>query len=221
MGEEEEAEPITALDDEIGWSDRVDLLAVVLMSLTAILTAWTGFESAKWSGVQAIAFSDAAAARTESVRASNTAGQLFTVDVALFTEFVDATARDDDELATFYRDRFPDRLAVATDAWLDLNPLEDPDAPPSPFALPEYELVEAEEADRLEQEAGEHSAAAREANQQSDDYVLTTVMFAAVLFFTALSGRLRNAKASAVTLIIGAIGFVVGAGIVATFPVEI
>ena len=66
-------EPKEEPGEETGWPDFISLFAVVLMSLTAVLTAWTGFQSAKWSGVQAIAFSEAAALRTESVRSSNLA----------------------------------------------------------------------------------------------------------------------------------------------------
>ncbi len=214
-------------DDEVdggadaGRSDRIELFAVILMSLTAILTAWSGFQSAKWSGVQAIAFSEAAALRTESVRSSNLAVQLASVDVAFFSNYIDASAQGNDDLAQFYRERFPDRLEAATQVWVQADPIENPDAAPTPFALPEYQLDEAVDAAELEVEATQRASDARAANQRSDNYVLMTVLFAAVLFFAALSGRLTSRRASMIALSAATAGFLVCATVVVTFPVEI
>jgi hypothetical protein len=64
-----------------GLDRRFELLEAVLLAIAAVLTAWAGFQSTKWSGVQADSYSRAGAARTESVRASTTAGQLTAIDV--------------------------------------------------------------------------------------------------------------------------------------------
>ena len=60
---------------------------------------------------------------------------------------------DNQELADFYENRFRPEFAVAFEAWLATDPRNNPDAPKSPFAMPEYTVSLAEEADRLEQEA--------------------------------------------------------------------
>ncbi|MCH8971372.1 MAG: hypothetical protein IH918_04710, partial [Acidobacteria bacterium] len=73
-----------------GVSDRVELIATILMALAAIFTAWAAFQSAKWSGEQATSFSRAGAARTESTRFDTRAGQQAGVDVAIFTSWLDA-----------------------------------------------------------------------------------------------------------------------------------
>ena len=43
-----------------------ELIAVILLSLVAVLTAWCGFESNKWGGDSSVAFSEASAARIEA-----------------------------------------------------------------------------------------------------------------------------------------------------------
>ncbi|TDI57484.1 MAG: hypothetical protein E2O96_00185, partial [Acidobacteria bacterium] len=73
-----------------GVSDRVELIATILMALAAIFTAWAAFQSAKWSGEQATSFSRAGAARTESTRFDTRAGQQAGIDVAIFTSWLDA-----------------------------------------------------------------------------------------------------------------------------------
>ena len=199
----------------------MEICVVALMSMSAILTAWTGFQSAKWSGVQATSFSEAGALRTESVRASNIAGQQVAVDVGLFSSWVDAYASDETTLAEFYRDRFTPALDAATSAWEALEPLQSADAPPSPFSMDEYVLPKVVEANELELAAEASAATAREANQRSDNYVIMSVLLASVLFFAALSSKLTSARNRRVMFGLAAIGFCACALTVLTMPIEI
>ena len=72
-----------------------EIIATVLLAIATVTAAWCAFESAKWSGVQANSFSAAGATRTESTRASTEAGQLQSIDVTLFTQWLAAQAGDD------------------------------------------------------------------------------------------------------------------------------
>jgi hypothetical protein len=49
--------------------ERIELVATVLLACATVLTAWSAFESTKWSGTQTIHFSQAGADRTESAKA--------------------------------------------------------------------------------------------------------------------------------------------------------
>ena len=53
------------------WRHRpfIEIVAVAMLSVTAILTAWCGFQASKWSGERAIAFAEASAARVEATDA--------------------------------------------------------------------------------------------------------------------------------------------------------
>jgi hypothetical protein len=200
---------------------RIELVGVLLIALTAVLTAWTAFESSKWGGVMSIEFSQAAATRTESMRASNVANRQTIVDVSLFSSYADAVAGGNDALAAFYSDRFPERLAVAVTAWEATDPLVDPSAPASPFEMPEYVLEASDEADRLEVEASDASSRARAANQRSDNYTVTTVFLASVLLLSALSSKVDNPRLQIALIAIAAVIFVSTGIVVAQFPVEI
>ena len=83
-------------DDKLilGSSDRVELVATIIMALAAIFTAWAAFQSATWSGEQATPFSRAGATRTESTRFDTRAGQQTGVDVAIFISWLDALNTD-------------------------------------------------------------------------------------------------------------------------------
>lgn len=203
------------------WTFRLELIGVLLVALTAVLTAWSAFQSSKWSGVMAIRFNEAGAARTESVRNSNQANQQIAVDVNLFANFADAVAADDTRLADFYRERFPDRLATAVDAWLATDPLESSDAPASPFDMGEYQVEAQADAEDLETTANQRSTQARKANQTSDDYTITSVFFATAILLSALASKVGR-QAFQIGMLAGAAVLLFGtAAVIATFPIEI
>ena len=168
-----------------------------------------------------IRFSEASATRTESVRLSNQANQQLSIDVALFTDYTAAVARDDARLATFTRDRFPDRLGVAVDAWEATDPLTSADAPATPFEMPEYVLAASDEADRLEGEADQRSQEAREANQRGDNYTITSVLFATVILLAALSSKVRGERTAMLLLGLAVVVFIGSVAVIATYPIEI
>jgi hypothetical protein len=219
---------------------RVEFYATVVMAVAAVLTAWSAFESAKWSGVQAIAFNEASAARTESARASTQAGQQATVDVITFLQWLEALRQDvlDDPVARaeleatgytpdpetvsgFLFERFRDEFKPAVNAWVAERPSANPDAPPTPFAMDEYRLAAQDRADDLVARADGRAQAARDANQRSDNYVLTTVAFAAVLFFAGVSTKLSRPSNQRIALGVAMITLAGAVVVLVTFPIEI
>jgi hypothetical protein len=175
-------------------------LATILLAAAAVATSWAAYQSARWHGEQARAQSASIAARVESTRAANLANRQTGIDVALFTQWVDAYARDERELAAFYRQRFRPEFTPAFDAWVATRPRKNPAAPLSPFALPQYKLAATVSADRLEGKAAAASTAAGEHIHRADDYSLAVVLFAASLFFAGISTRLTLTVARAVVL---------------------
>lgn len=200
---------------------RLELAATVLLALAAIATAWASYQSSRWHGEQAQTQSASIAARVESTRAAAVANRQVQIDVALFTQWVDAYARDASELAAFYRKRFRDEFKPAFAAWIATRPLRNPDAPLSPFELPEYKLAATAEAERLEVKAATASRSVGTYIQRADNYVLAVVLFAVSLFFAGISTRLHSTGPRTAIL---AMGFVLFVGVViwlATFPVNI
>ena len=112
----------------------------------------------------------------------------------------------------------PDRLRVATDAWLAEDPFHNPDAPNSPFAMEAYVVPTAQIADDLAQSAEDHTLTAQQATERANEYVLTTVLFATVLFFASISSKLKGAANQWAILSIAIIGLVAGGVILMAFP---
>ena len=218
---------------------NLELAATVLMAVAAILTAWTAFQSTKWSGVQAIHFSEAGAARTESTVFSTVAGQQVQVDIDSFTNWLNILQSEiragdtlsppsaaayepaPDSLSGFYFERFREEFGPAVDAWLNTEPFTDPAAPGTPLEMPEYDLEAIETADDLTAAADESSRLARVANQNSDDYVINAVLAAMVLFFGGLSTQLLRPRNRVLAFGLGVVLLIFTFYLVLRLPIEI
>jgi hypothetical protein len=119
----------------------------------------------------------------------------------------------------FLYNRFRDEFRPAMDAWLATDPGNNPDAPATPFVMPEYTVAEFEAADALAVTADQAAVDARAANQNGDNYVLTAVLFAAVLFFSGVASKLENRWNRLTVNLIGIIGVVIGAAILISLPI--
>ena len=165
----------------------LEIISAFLLSFATVASAWCAYQSSRWSGLQTLYFFEANNARSESIRKSNEALQLVAIDVGIFTEFVAAYVEGNQPMMEFVMQRFRPEMKPAVEAWLAEEPLNNPDAPPSPFAMTEYVSAAQVESDYLLAVAEQKFQDARQANQTSDNYILLTVMFASVLFFCGIS----------------------------------
>jgi hypothetical protein len=190
-----------------------DLLAVGLLSAVAVVTAWCGFQASKWGGEMSISFSQASSARVQASDAARQAGDQRQVDLTIYSQWVVATASDEDELAAYIEERFPPTLATAFEAW--------DGGAGSPFSQPEYVLPDQVRAEELNARADTAYETALRNNQRGDNYALLTVLFALVLFLTAMSQRKGTEWAEQILLTLAVVGTVIGLVILFTFPIRI
>jgi hypothetical protein len=188
--------------------------------LAAVATAWSSYQAARWNGEQAKASGAVNKTRIEAARAAGLANAQSQVDVATFTEWVDAYARREPVLATFYFRRFRKEFKPAVNAWIATRPLRNPDAPLTPFAMPEYRPAARAEAARLDVQAEALSAQVRRDIQRSTNYVLGVVLFAVALFFAAMSTKLGAPSLRIAALVLGALVFLGAFVWIATSPVS-
>jgi hypothetical protein len=201
--------------------DWVEIAATVLLAVAAVATAWSSYQAARWNGEQAKASGAVNKARIGAARAADLANAQTQVDVATFSQWVDAYARKESMLSDFYFKRFRKEFKPAVDAWLATRPLRNPAAPLTPFAMPEYRLAAAAEAARLDARAEEMSARVRRNIQRSSNYVLGVVLFAVALFFAGMSTKLKGPGPRKALLLVGWIVFAGAAAWIATSPVSI
>jgi hypothetical protein len=201
--------------------DRVELVATILLACAAVATAWSSYQATRWNGEQAKAASRTNALRIDAARAQGLAEAQTEIDVATFTQWVDAYAADETELADFYFKRFRAEFKPAVVAWLATRPLRNSNAPLTPFAMPQYSLAATADAERLDAEAEESAAAVRRNIQRGSNYVLAVVLFAVSLFFAGMSTKLTDPRLRWVTVALGCVVFVATAVWVGLSPVSV
>ena len=200
---------------------RIEVLATVLLAVAAVATAWSGYQATRWNGEQAKAAGTTNRIRIEAARAQGLSEAQTQIDVATFTQWVDAYALRRTELADFYFKRFRKEFRPAVEAWLATKPLKNPKAPLTPFAMPQYQLAAAADAKRLDAEAEISSATVQRNIQRSTNYVLGVVLFSVSLFFAGMSTKLTDIRLRQVALALGYVVFLGTLIWIATSPVSI
>lgn len=222
-----QSSPGEATGERPGFSDRLDewleFIPSVLMALAVVLTAYSAYEATRWSGVQATNFATASSLRTQASSLTATGVTEVAYDANVFGEvllaFRDADFDDPavrEEALDFADALFRDEAKPALEEWLSLNPGENPAAPATPLQVPSYKNENLDEATRLVGEAEESFQEAREANQNGDDYILATILFASVLFFTGL--RIKSTRVHAMVLAFAAVCLLGGVIRLLTLP---
>jgi hypothetical protein len=201
--------------------DRVELVATLLLALAAVATAWSGYQATRWNGEQTKASSRTNAIRIDAARAQGLAEAQKEVDVATFIQWVDAYARGETSLQDFYFRRFRAEFKPAFNAWVATRPLQNRNAPLTPFVMPQYKLAAEQEATRLDVEAEVSAATVRRNIQRASNYVLGVVLFSVALFFAGMSTRLGEPRLRRFALGVGCTVFLGTVIWLATQPVSI
>jgi hypothetical protein len=204
-----------------GHERRIEIVATVLLSVAAVATAWSGYQATRWNGEQAKAAGSTNAIRVDAARAQGLSQAQTQVDIATFVQWVDAYALKRTMLADFYFKRFRTEFRPAVNAWLATKPLQNPNAPLTPFVMPEYKLAAAAEAQRLDAEAEVSSATVRRNIQRASNYILGVVLFSVSLFFAGMSTKLTDIRLRTITLALGCTIFLGALAWIATSPVSI
>ena len=138
--------------------------------------------------------------------------------MALFTQWVQAASVKNQALMDFLTARFPEPLKTAFTAWQATNPATNLDAPSSPFVMPEYQIPELAAAKAADRKADQKFQMALTFNRRGDNYTLLTVAFASVLFFAAISGRMKVRRDQWILLGVGLCIFVAAFLLLVLYP---
>jgi hypothetical protein len=133
--------------------------------------------------------------------------------------YMQAKHDGNDRQEKFLFDRFRPEMKKAVEAWLKTDPFNNPAAPLGPLRMAEYVQPELEEAKRHDERFAQEHAAAEHANENSDTYVLLTVLFASVLFFGGIAGTIESHRLRVTILVIALVFFVVTLAVLGTMPI--
>jgi hypothetical protein len=162
------------------------ILAVVL-SAAGLLTTFASYQASLWDGDQASAYTRTGVQRALASRATAEANTLKTSELSLFLTWLNAKAAGNERLAAFFAARFPSEFRPAFDAWLAQSPLTNPEAPTSPFAMPNYVQPAVQQARELDRQAEAILKEGEIANRVSDAFTRASVILGMAMFFSGIS----------------------------------
>ena len=170
--------------------DRIVSIAeAVLLSIVALMAAWSGYAAAKWSTESRVDLSAAAAARTKANRADQKAITLRNFDSSTFEAWFTAFSVGNPQAMALAERRFRPAFRVAFDAWRATKPETNPHAPRGPTYMPQYRQPGLAQGKALDRQADEAFASGSDAGETSDKYIRATVFLASVLFLVGISTR--------------------------------
>lgn len=196
-------------------------IALVLLSLATVGTAWCSFQSATWGGLSQRLSNLSAAMSRSAAAAQLQASQLALMDVLLFSQYVNARNSGDAKLSSFYSDRFRAEAKVAFDAWMKENPFENKSAPPHPFGPDLYKPKLLEDARAAESESQGLWQRAGEAGRTSRSYVMVTVLLASALFCGGTASKFETRWVRVAVVAVGLAAFLFAGGRMLSLPVQL
>src|SRR4051794_36652101 len=154
----------------------IPIIEAVILSVVAIVAAWSGFSAAKWGTESSLDLAKASAARAQANRAFQQALTLRVGDSTTFNAWFGAYVTGRRGAAAVAERRFRPQYRVAFHAWMATHPFTNPHAPPGPAFMPQYRPTGEAEAAALDAAASERYAAGQHAAESSDDYIRATVI---------------------------------------------
>jgi hypothetical protein len=167
----------------------IAIFEAVLLSVVALLAAWSGYSAAKWGTKSSLSLAKASSTRTKASLAQVQATQIRTLDSVSFNAAETAYTANDPRLFRLALRRLRPGYRPAFAAWLALHPLKNPNAPPDPSYLPQYRIPQEAQGQALIGKADAYFSEGEKGAATADKYVRLTVLLAAVLFLVGIGSR--------------------------------
>src|ERR1700746_1771031 len=119
--------------------DRLlSITEAILLSLVAVLAAYSGYAAAKWGTESSVQLAKASAQRTRANRFDNDAIVTRTLDSVSFNAWFSAFSVGNKKAEALAVKRLRPGYRPAFNAWLATDPAHNPNAPPGPAYMPQY-----------------------------------------------------------------------------------
>jgi len=175
---------------------RISILEALVLSIVAVLAAYSGFAAAKWGTESSLSLARASTLRAKASRADLEAIVTRTLDSTSFNTWFAAYTTHNLQAQRLAIRRLRPGYKPAFFAWLATDPAHNPNAPPGPGYMPQYVLPQDAQAKAYDKQADEEFATGSAAAATADKYIRDTVFLATVLFLVGISGhfKIRSAR---------------------------
>jgi hypothetical protein len=194
--------PTVTIDDarsRRGGRSLLEFVAVLLLGVATVATAWCGYQASRWNGEETDQYRAAGFANVESSRLFGLATEIIAYDAGVTAQYARAVAEGDTDLQEFIKDKLvrpafrpqleqweADRASGAEPT----NLFENQEYLDSQFAQSDAKQAEVVAAQTLSAEAGD----------TADEYLLTTLLTASALFFAGVTTSFKKRTAQMLLL---------------------
>jgi hypothetical protein len=196
-------------------------VALVLLSLATVGTAWCSFQAAAWGGAAQGAMNLSTASSRRAATYQRQSSQVALLYVLLFSQYINSRATSNETLAHFFAERFRGEAKTAFEAWMATRPFENPDALPHPFVTNLYQPRLLEDARLAEAESQGFWVRAGDAGRNSRSYVLITVLLASALFCGGTASKFDKLWIRRAVLALGLAAFLFAAERLWLLPMQL
>jgi hypothetical protein len=208
----------TAKERRRGNRTLLELVAVALLGIGTVATAWCGFQASRWNGEEAHESRDAVIAQTSASEKYTFGAQVFAYDANMVAQYAQAVASENVKLQQFIRENLvrPAFLPVL-DEWV--AQITAGQQVTSMFDDQEYLDSLFGESEKARDASAAALERSREAGENGDEYLLTTLITATALFFAGVTTSFTSRPARLLLLTVSAVAIVVTAARLADLPI--
>ena len=199
---------------------RIDLLATILLSLAAVLSAVCAYQASRWYSEMNVSLGESSTLRAAAAKDDRDANRQILGDMMMFFEWADAFRKKDTTLMTALQDRFSQPLKKSFFVWLHLEKKGAANLLPkgTPLELQEYSLELQKESNELVDQSEKIFMTAKKAANIGDSFIFSLVIFSLALFFGAVCTKIDTHLLQAVLLWIGIVIVITGIIIITQLP---
>jgi hypothetical protein len=199
--------------------DRLlEIIAVLLLAVTTLGTAWCGYQASQWSGVQTDDNRIEAEHRLDGNREFGRAIQTISYDTNMVALYAQAVQAGNTGLVQFYRQSlFRPEFLPTLDKWE--AQVAAGQAPTPLVQDPEYLDSLRSTYLQAQEQADQAAKDAQQAGDYSQQYVLNTIVLAVALFFAGVTSSFRYQPARALLIVLALATLAFAASRVADLPI--
>jgi hypothetical protein len=176
-------------DAPTGHDRLISIIEAVMLSLVALVAAWSGYCAAAWDTRSSDLLTQSLELQVAGQAATQEGLQIRTFDAVAFDAAFDAYVAGDKPAFRLAVRRLRPEYRSAFNAWLATKPATNDNAPADPSKLPQYRIPQEARGRALTAKAKVSFRQAVAAGDNSDKYVRLTVILATVLFLVGISGH--------------------------------
>lgn len=186
----------------------IEILAVLLLGIATVGTAWCGYQSSQWNGAQTDYARESSDERVEASRLFGLATQQIAYDANIVSQYAQAVQTGNTQLTQFYRQYLvrPQFLPLL-DEWQ--AEIQAGGTPGSLFENEDYLNSQFADYQKAVEQSEALTALSQQASETSDSYVITTIMLAIALFFAGVTSsfRYQPARVFLIVLCLGTVAY--------------